>query len=84
LNYSIAICAYNEETHIGRLLEGDQRQTVAGVEVILVDSGSTDATVSVAKQYGHDAILGHISGLPPDSRMELAVTSNFLLSAPIG
>ena len=59
LNCSIAIRAYNEETHIGRLLEGNQRQTVAGVEVILVDSDSTDATVSVAKQYGIEVISIH-------------------------
>ena len=49
---SIVIRAYNEEKHIGRLLEGIQQQTVRDVEVILVDSGSTDETVSVAETYG--------------------------------
>lgn len=48
---SIIIRAYNEEKHIGRLLEGIQQQTVQNVEVLLVDSGSTDATVSIAQQY---------------------------------
>jgi glycosyltransferase involved in cell wall biosynthesis len=48
---SIVIRAYNEEKHIGRLLEGILAQTVRDVEIILVDSGSTDATVSVASRY---------------------------------
>jgi glycosyltransferase involved in cell wall biosynthesis len=48
---SVVIRAYNEEKHIGRLLEGILAQTVRDVEIILVDSGSTDATVSVASRY---------------------------------
>ncbi len=51
-NPSLVIRAYNEERHIGRLLEGVRRQTVTDVEVILVDSGSTDATPAIAAQYG--------------------------------
>ena len=51
-NCSIVIRAYNEEKHIGRLLEGIAQQTIKDVEVILVDSGSTDATVQVAEKYG--------------------------------
>lgn len=49
---SLVIRAYNEERHIGRLLEGVRRQSVRDVEVILVDSGSTDATAAIAAQYG--------------------------------
>ena len=49
---SIVIRTYNEERHIGRLLEGIRQQTIKDVEIILVDSGSTDATVSVAESYG--------------------------------
>ena len=48
---SIVIRAYNEEAHIGRLLEGIAHQTLRDVEIILVDSGSTDATVAIAKHY---------------------------------
>jgi rhamnosyltransferase len=51
-NCSIVIRAYNEEKHIGRLLEGIRQQTVRDVEIILVDSGSTDETVSVAESFG--------------------------------
>ncbi len=49
---SIVIRAYNEEACIGRLLEGIRRQTVKDVEVVLVDSGSTDATVAIAEAFG--------------------------------
>jgi rhamnosyltransferase len=52
VNCSVIIRAYNEENHIGRLLEGVRHQTVRDVEVILVDSGSTDATAAIAAQYG--------------------------------
>jgi glycosyltransferase involved in cell wall biosynthesis len=49
---SIIIRAYNEEKHLGRLLEGIQHQTTRDVEVILVDSGSTDSTVAIANSFG--------------------------------
>lgn len=52
VNCSIVIRAYNEEQHIGRLLEGIRQQTLTNVEVILVDSGSTDRTVSIAESFG--------------------------------
>lgn len=49
---SLVIRAYNEEKHIGRLLEGVEHQTIQSVEVILVDSGSTDRTVEIARSHG--------------------------------
>jgi rhamnosyltransferase len=48
---SIIIRAFNEEVHIGRLLEGIQKQNQKNIEIILVDSGSTDKTVEIAKRY---------------------------------
>jgi len=48
---SIVIRAYNEEKHIGRLLTGILEQTIQNVQIILVDSGSTDATVSIASHF---------------------------------
>ena len=52
MNCSIIIRAYNEEKHLGRLLEGIRHQTLKDVEIILVDSGSTDSTVEIAESYG--------------------------------
>ena len=51
LSASIVIRCYNEELHIGRLLDGITKQTVRDVEIIVVDSGSTDNTVSIASRY---------------------------------
>jgi rhamnosyltransferase len=48
---SIVIRCYNEEQHIGRLLSGLMQQTVKDLEIIVVDSGSTDSTVSIASSY---------------------------------
>lgn len=51
MNCSIIIRAYNEERHLGRLLQGIRHQTLKDVEIILVDSGSTDSTVEIAESY---------------------------------
>lgn len=59
MDCSIVIRAFNEESHIGRLLEGIRHQTIKRVEIILVDSGSTDATAAIAAQYGAKVL--HIS-----------------------
>jgi rhamnosyltransferase len=61
MNCSIIIRAFNEEKHIGRLLEGIRRQTLKDVEIILVDSGSTDSTVEIAESHG-----AHVVRIPPE------------------
>jgi rhamnosyltransferase len=48
---SIIIRAYNEEAHIERLLVGVLQQELKNFEIILVDSGSSDATVAIASRY---------------------------------
>ena len=52
MNCSIVIRAFNEGKHLPRLLEGIRQQSLQDVELILVDSGSTDDTVSIAASYG--------------------------------
>lgn len=50
---SIIIRTYNESQHIGSLLEEIRKQDFQGdVEVLVVDSGSTDQTVDIAKKAG--------------------------------
>ena len=48
---SIVIRAYNEEKHLERLLQGIEQQSMKEVEVILVDSGSTDHTIEIARSH---------------------------------
>lgn len=51
MSCSVVIRSYNEEKHIGRLLHGILEQNYKNIEIILVDSGSTDNTLSIAQNY---------------------------------
>jgi rhamnosyltransferase len=51
LTCSLIVRAYNEEEHIGKLLAGIMEQTVQPKEIVLVDSGSTDATLAIASRF---------------------------------
>jgi rhamnosyltransferase len=53
---SIVVRCYNEAEHIGKLLHGIEQQTVDDCEIILVDSGSTDGTLEIAREFGVDKI----------------------------
>lgn len=52
MKVSIVIRAYNEDEHLEKLLLGLSVQTIEPHEIILVDSGSTDQTVDIARRYG--------------------------------
>jgi len=54
---SVIIRCYNEREHIGKLLYGVFQQTVEDVEVLLVDSGSTDGTLEKAREYPIDDVV---------------------------
>jgi len=49
MNLSVCIITFNEENNIGRTLESVKE---IAAEIIVVDSGSTDSTVSIAQSYG--------------------------------
>lgn len=48
---SIIIPAYNIESYIGRCLESLIIQTYKNIEIIIIDDGSTDNTLSIIKEY---------------------------------
>jgi len=48
---TIIIRCLNEDQYIGRLLDGITRQTVKNIQIIVVDSGSTDQTLAIASKY---------------------------------
>jgi len=48
---SIIIRCLNEEKYIGRLLAGISEQDYDNIEIVVVDSGSTDATLSIVSNY---------------------------------
>lgn len=53
---SVVVRTYNEEKHLPDLLEAIRRQTFPSYEVIIVDSGSWDRTLEIAKR-GADKLL---------------------------
>ena len=64
MRLSVVIPALNEERHLGQLLSDLQRQSRRPDEIIVVDAGSTDATVHIAKRS--QAVVLH--GEPPIAR----------------
>jgi glycosyltransferase involved in cell wall biosynthesis len=65
LSVSIVVPALNEESHLGHLLSDIRRQTRRPQEVIVVDAGSCDRTVAVAREFAEVRIL---HGEPPVAR----------------
>lgn len=61
MNVSVVIRTLNEARHLGALLEGVKNQIYPGgqIEVVVVDSGSTDGTIEIAEKHG--ANLVHIA-----------------------
>jgi len=51
---ALIVRTLNEEAHIGRLLTGVKRQTLPPTQVVIVDSGSTDATLAIAERFSVD------------------------------
>jgi rhamnosyltransferase len=48
---SVIIRAFNEEKHLGKLLDALKAQTFRSFEILLVDSGSTDRTLAIAAHH---------------------------------
>ena len=53
----LVIRTLNEASLLGRTLNSLESQTECNFEVIIVDSGSTDATLEIAKNYGRAKII---------------------------
>lgn len=62
---SVIISTLNEERHVGALLSDVASQTRAPDEVLVVDAGSEDGTVALARRFACVRVLG---GEPPVAR----------------
>lgn len=54
---TVVIPALNEEKFIGDCLRSLRAQTVPPTEIIVVDNGSTDKTVEIAKKYADEVLI---------------------------
>ena len=66
LKISVIIRTYNEEKHIGKLLAEITQQRIASeVEVIIVDSGSQDETIEIARNFDTEIISISLCDVSP-------------------
>jgi glycosyltransferase involved in cell wall biosynthesis len=82
MQLSVVIITHNEEANIGRTLESVQPLVADGKgEIIVVDSGSTDRTVEIAKSFGAKVFVEQWKGFAAqkNSAIEKA-TGDWVLS----
>lgn len=65
---STVVAAYNEEDSIAKTIQSHLGQTLVDHEIVVVDDGSTDQTVSVVEQFDDDRVrlvqIDQNGGLP--------------------
>src|SRR5512140_3493195 len=73
---SVVIISYNEESNIGRTLASVQPLVADGKgEIIVVDSGSTDRTVEIAKSFGAKVFVEEWKGYAAQKNSGIDKTS---------
>jgi len=79
---SVVIITYNEEANISRTLESVKPLVCDGKgEIIVVDSGSTDRTVVIAKSFGANVFIEEWKGYAAQKNSAVdKATGNWILS----
>ncbi|MFC6102656.1 glycosyltransferase family 2 protein [Olivibacter domesticus] len=54
---SIVIATYNAERYLLKCLESIRSQRFKNIEIIVIDGGSKDATISILKSFNHSSLL---------------------------
>ncbi len=82
MTLSIVIITHNEEANIGRTLASVQPLVCSGKgEIIVVDSGSTDRTVEIAKSFGAKVFVEEWKGYAGQKNSAIAkATGDWILS----
>ncbi|HET7891905.1 MAG TPA: glycosyltransferase family 2 protein [Candidatus Sulfotelmatobacter sp.] len=82
MNLSVVIITFNEEANIGRTLESVRPLLADGKgEVIVVDSGSTDRTVEIAKSFGAKVFVEEWKGYAAQKNSAIdKATGDWILS----
>ena len=82
MQLSVVIITFNEEANIGRTLQSVQPLFADGKgEVIVVDSGSTDRTVEIAKSFGAKVFVEEWKGFAAQKNSAIdRATGDWILS----
>lgn len=82
MTLSVVIITHNEEANIGRTLASVQPLVSDGKgEIIMVDSGSTDRTVEIAKSFGAKVFIEEWKGYAAQKNSAIAkATGDWILS----
>ena len=82
MNLSVVMITFNEEANIGRTLASVQPLVADGKgEIILVDSGSTDRTVEIAKSFGAKVFVEEWKGFAAQKNSAIdKATGEYILS----
>lgn len=76
MRVSAVIVARNEEETIARCIESVQGQTVGVDEILLVNDGSTDRTVEIAREYPVDIYDVQYGAYYPTKRLSICAAEN--------
>ena len=82
MNLSVVIIAFNEEANLGRTLASVQPLVADGKgEIIVVDSGSTDRTIEIAKSFGAKVFVEEWKGFAAQKNSAIdKATGDWILS----
>src|SRR5258708_3105389 len=82
MNLSVVIISFNEELNIGRTLASVNSLVKDGKgEIIVVDSGSTDRTVEIAKSFGAKVFVQEWKGFAAQKNSAIdKATGDWILS----
>jgi glycosyltransferase involved in cell wall biosynthesis len=82
MQLSVVIITYNEEANLGRTLQSVQPLVADGKgEIIVVDSGSTDRTVEIAKSFGANVFVEEWKGFAAQKTSAInKATGDWILS----
>ena len=62
MDISVIIPTFNEQDEIGRLIASLQQQSGLQLEILVVDGGSSDATVEISKSYRANVLISPSKG----------------------
>jgi glycosyltransferase involved in cell wall biosynthesis len=82
MNLSVVIITFNEEANLGRTLASVRRLVADGNgEIIVVDSGSTDRTLEIAKSFGAKVCVEEWKGFAAQKNSAIdKATGDWILS----